>query len=125
MEEEPTQRHHRIVTPSGSDYYPVAEVASIRPGEGRTVHLRGNEYALFNVGGEFFAIDNACPHRGGPLGAGSLDRGRIHCPLHGWAFDPATGACESRPGCEVRSYPTRIEDGEVLLCPQPHSPPPA
>ncbi len=101
------------------EFFPVAETASIAPGEGRTVHLRGREYAVFNLEGEFHAIDNECPHRGAPLGAGTLDHGKVHCPLHGWAFDPRNGACETRLGCDVRHYPTRVEAGEVLLCPQP------
>jgi nitrite reductase (NADH) small subunit len=101
------------------EFFPVAEAVSLAPGEGRTVHLRGREYALFNLDGEFHAIDNECPHRGAQLGAGTLDQGKVHCPLHGWAFDPRTGACVTRLGCDVRHYPTRVEGGEVLLCPQP------
>lgn len=104
---------------SSEAYFPVAAVDSLAPGEGRTVFLRGREYALFNVDGRFHAIDNECPHRGGPLGAGGLDHGKVHCPLHGWAFDPRTGVCVTRLGCDVKSYPTKTENGEVYLCPQP------
>lgn len=100
-------------------YFPVAAADSLSPGEGRTVFLRGREYALFNLDGEFHAIDNECPHRGAPLGAGNLENGKVHCPLHGWTFDAKTGACVTRLGCDVKSYPTKIEDGEVYLCPQP------
>lgn len=101
-------------------FFPVADAASLRPGEGRTVFLCGREYALFNVAGEFHAIDNECPHRGAPLGAGLLENGKVYCPLHGWSFDPKTGACETRLGCEIRTYPTRTENGEVFLCPRPN-----
>jgi nitrite reductase/ring-hydroxylating ferredoxin subunit len=107
---------------SDPPFHPVAEAASIPSGQGRTVHLRGREYAVFNVDGKFYAVDNECPHRGGPLGAGVLEKGRIHCPLHGWAFDPKTGACETRMGCDLKSYPTRTRDGEVFVCPQPNPP---
>ncbi len=109
---------------SGADktFFPVAEVSSLSPGSGRTVFLRGREYALFNLDGEFHALDNECPHRGAPLGAGLLENGKIHCPLHGWTFDAKTGACESRLGCEVRAYPTKVEGGEVFLSPLPINP---
>ncbi|HVY68969.1 MAG TPA: Rieske (2Fe-2S) protein, partial [Verrucomicrobiae bacterium] len=70
-------------------FVPVADVASLPPGAGRTVHVRGKEFALYNVEGTFYAVDDACPHRGAPLGAGCLQNGRIFCPLHGWEFDPA------------------------------------
>lgn len=103
-----------------TQFHPVAEAASLPPGEGRTVFLRGREYALFNLDGEFHAIDNECPHRGAPLGAGKLENGRVYCPLHGWVFNAKSGACESRLGCDVRSYPTKLENGEVYLCPVPH-----
>ena len=101
------------------NFYPVADTASLAPGAGRTVFLRGREFALFHIDGAFFAIDNECPHRGGPLGAGTLDRGHVHCPLHGWAFDPKTGECATKLGCEIKIYPTRVENGEVFLCPIP------
>jgi len=103
------------------EFFPVAEAASLPPGSGRTVHLRGREYALFNLDGAFYAVDNECPHRGGPLGAGPLVAGKVHCPLHGWVFDPTNGVCESRLGCDLKSYSTRVERGEVFLCPQPRT----
>lgn len=104
-----------------STFYPVAAAASLAPGEGRTVFLRGREFALFHLDSGFHAIDNECPHRGGPLGAGTLVVGKVHCPLHGWAFDPRTGECATKLGCAIKTYPTRIENGEVLLCPIPIS----
>lgn len=103
---------------AGKQFFPVADAASLVPGTGRTVFLRGREYALFNLEGEFCAIDNECPHRGGPLGAGLLENGKVHCPLHGWAFDARTGACETKLGCEIKTYPTKYENGEIFLCPQ-------
>ena len=58
------------------------------------------------------------------VGAGLLENGKVHCPLHGWAFDPRTGVCETKLGCEIKTYPTKIENGEVFLCPQPINPDP-
>src|SRR5678816_1911541 len=90
-----------------SEFISVGEAASFKPGTGRTVHVRGRDLAVYHLEGEFFALDDQCPHRGGPLGAGVLDRGEVVCPLHGWGFDPRTGACRVRPDRPVRTYPTR------------------
>ncbi len=99
-----------------SEFISVADEASLPPGHGRTVHVRGREFAVFNLDGHFYAIDNACPHKGGPLGAGMLENGQVFCPLHGWNFDVKTGACPTRPDRPVQSYPTRVENGQVQIC---------
>lgn len=98
-----------------SEFVVVAEVASLSPGKGRTVEVRGRRFALWNVDGEFHVIDDACPHRGAPLGAGILDQGHVYCPLHGWAFDPKTGACLSNPARPVRRHSTKVEGGKVWM----------
>lgn len=98
-----------------SEFVSVAEIASIPPGHGRTVHVRGREFALWNVDGQFHCIDDQCPHRGGPLGSGWLNDGRISCPLHGWEFDVRTGACLTRPDRPVSTYPTRVVNDRVEI----------
>jgi len=103
-----------------SNYFPAADAGSISPGHGRTVNVHGREFALWNIGGQFFCIDDECPHRGGPLGAGTMQDGEVFCPLHGWGFDVRTGACSSRPDRPVRTYPTRIVDGQVQICLEPN-----
>ena len=100
---------------SNPRFVPVADVSSLAPGQGRTVEWRGRRFALWNLDGQFYAIDDDCPHRGGPLGAGVLDRGLVHCPLHGWGFDPKTGACEANPARPVACHPTRVEAGQVWI----------
>lgn len=97
------------------EFISVAEASSLPPGHGRTVHFRGREFALYNVAGQFYAIDNACPHRGGPLGAGWLENGQVFCPLHGWTFDVKTGACLSNSAKTVQSYATRVWEGQVQI----------
>lgn len=98
-----------------SGFVSVADAASLLPGQGRTVQVNGIELALWNVGGEFFCLDDHCPHRGGPLGAGTLDNGAVFCPLHGWGFDVRTGACLERPDRPAKCYPTRLVDGQVQV----------
>lgn len=98
-----------------SEFVSVADAASLPPGHGRTVHANGRPFALWNVEGEIFCLDDTCPHRGGPLGAGTLEEGFVCCPLHGWAFDVRTGDCRERQDKSVKCYPTRIVEGQVQV----------
>ena len=100
-----------------SEFVPVAEVGSLAPGCGRTVQARGREFALWHYDGQYYCLDDRCPHRGGPLGAGTLNDGQVCCPLHGWGFDVRDGSCLTRPDRPVKSYPTRVRDGciEILV----------
>ncbi len=98
-----------------SRYVVVADVSSLPPGKGRTVEVGGRRFALWNLDGEFHAIDDACPHRGGPLGAGVLENGSVFCPLHGWEFDIRTGSCLSNSSRPVASHPTKVEAGQVWI----------
>jgi nitrite reductase (NADH) small subunit len=97
----------------GSEYVEVADVDSVAEGAGRSVEVRGRRFALFRSEGRFHLVDDLCPHRGASLGAGWFERGEVFCPLHGWAFNVATGACSTRPDRPVRSYRTMIHQGQV------------
>lgn len=97
------------------EFHSVAEVSSLPPGHGRSVHVKGREFALYNMDGQFYAIDDRCPHRGAPLGAGICERGHVFCSLHGWEFDLKTGACLSNAEKPVKTYPTRVENGQVQI----------
>ncbi|MGH9236444.1 MAG: nitrite reductase small subunit NirD [Vicinamibacterales bacterium] len=96
----------------------VTPTGNIPPREGRAVLIGDREIALFNLGDEFLATDNQCPHKGGPLCDGIVTGTSVVCPLHAWKVNLATGEVE-RPahGKEhcVTTYPTRIEDGVVLI----------
>jgi nitrite reductase/ring-hydroxylating ferredoxin subunit len=80
------------------------------------VYVGGQQVALFNAGGAFYAVQNRCSHANGPLVDGKLDGATITCPLHDSRFDLATGQplCgpTSRP---VKTYAVRIEDGAVFV----------
>jgi nitrite reductase (NADH) small subunit len=93
----------------------VAEAATLPPGKGRTVHVNGREFALYNWDGEFYAVDDQCPHVGGSLGAGGCEKGEVYCPLHGWTFDLKTGSCRNNPSRPVKTYPTRVQDGWIQI----------
>ncbi len=93
----------------------VARVEEIPPGTGRTVQVEGIRIALYNVEGSFYAIDNTCPHAGGPLGEGHLDGCLVKCPWHGWQFDLRTGERPENPDITVACCPVQIKGNEVQV----------
>ena len=93
----------------------VAGAGEVPPGEGRVVEAGGLTVALFNVDGRYYAIDNACPHRGGPLGEGDLDGLVISCPWHAWRWDLTTGANVNNPAVKLSCYAVTEEGGSVFV----------
>ena len=93
----------------------VAEVSDVAPGEMRAVEAAGRSIALANVEGTIYAIDNACLHRGGPLGEGDLDGTAVICPWHGWRWDVRTGKNANNPAIAVACLPVTVEGGAVYV----------
>jgi len=98
-----------------SEYRPVARVDEIPPGSSRVVEVAGRQIALFNVGGTFRALDNTCPHRGGPLGEGYISGHELTCPWHAWTFDIHTGQLLLDPSFTVQTFDVQVEAGEILV----------
>ena len=84
-------------------------------GEGRVVDAAGKSIALFNVGGTFYATDNGCPHRGGPLGEGDVDGTVVICPWHGWRWDVTSGANANNPAIKVPCFSVTLEQDEIFV----------
>ena len=112
------------------DWIPVGHVDDLPKGRVKTVTARTTSLCLSHFDGQWAAMDNRCPHQGGPLGEGSIEEGVdgkcwIRCPWHGWDFDPLTGA---PPGGHEDTgqqlYPMEIRDGEIFvgLQPEPDAP---
>lgn len=93
----------------------VAESTELKPGSGMVVEAAGRELALFNVEGEFYCIDNTCPHMEGPLGEGDLDGDTVMCPWHAWSFNVKTGEGLYGLGVCIRSFRCKVEEGAVLV----------
>jgi nitrite reductase (NADH) small subunit len=93
----------------------VTTTESVPRREGRAVSLRGRELAIFNLGDRFLAIENRCPHQGGPLADGIVSGCAVVCPLHAWRVRLDSGEVE-RPGGSacVRTFATRVE-GDVVM----------
>jgi nitrite reductase (NADH) small subunit len=90
----------------------------IRPATRRRsqrISLRREDICIANVNGVYSAMDNVCLHRGGPLGQGMIEGGKVICPWHGWAYDPKTGVPDQNPSVKVAVYPFKIENGDVLI----------
>ena len=93
----------------------VASVSDVPPGEARVVDAGGRSLALCNVGGEFYAIDNMCPHRGGPLGEGDLDGRVLTCPWHGWRWDVIEGTNVNNPALKLGCVPVSVEEQGIFV----------
>lgn len=97
------------------DFSSVAKVHDVPDGEGRVFEVGATPVALFNIGGTFYALDNMCIHRSGPLGDGMCDATTVTCPWHGWQFDLGSGECLNVPGQRVDRYEVRVEGDDVLV----------
>jgi nitrite reductase/ring-hydroxylating ferredoxin subunit len=92
----------------------VARTDELTPGQGKLVEVNQQRIALFNVGGRYYAVDDICPHRGGPLSEGELEGTTVACPWHGATFDVATGEVTRSPAAVgVATYAVRVE-GEAI-----------
>ena len=112
----------------------VSTVAALSPGSRKIVEIEGRSIGIFNLGGEFFALRNRCPHQGAALCTGQLgsavtstgpghyemDRSGeiLRCPWHGWEFDVRTGQSWFDPAkVRVKAYETAVEAGSALRPP--------
>ena len=103
-----------VDAPAGT-FVPVLAVAELQPGEITEVLVGDTAVAIGNVEGRFFAVDNTCPHAGGPLGDGTIDGCSVTCPYHGWAFDLESGACDVDESMSVKTYPVEVKGDRVWV----------
>lgn len=100
-----------------SEFVPVLKVGSIPEGQGETVAVNGRMVAIFNRGGEYFAIDDLCPHQGASLGAGYLDEeGAVACPWHAWRFCVTDGKWCDNPRLGVDTFEVRVRGEDIEVC---------
>jgi len=99
-----------------SDWVDVAAVHEFGPGEVRVVDADGTAIAVFNVDGQYYAIEDVCTHDGGELASGLLEGDQIVCPRHGARFCVRTGEALTAPAYEpTATFPVRIENGIVQV----------
>jgi nitrite reductase (NADH) small subunit len=101
---------------SRKDLIKIASTSDL-PGcnEVKEFFVNGRFLCVANVEGEICAMDNVCPHWGGPLGRGRIKGGKIVCPWHGWTFDPKTGETPRKTNLHVAVHKITIEGEEVFV----------
>lgn len=104
-----------------ADFIKVANSDELRPGECKVVAIEGANVALYNVDGQFYATENRCPHRGGPLGDGDLDGDIVTCPWHQWQFNVKTGENLIYPASKVQTFEVKLVNEAVQIKKQGHT----
>ncbi len=103
---------------STADFMTVAKVGAIPDGEGRSFQVGDRLVAVFLQGGQYFAIDDLCPHMGASLGAGYLDEeGTVTCPWHAWRFRVRDGKWADNPRLSVDTFEVRVVGDEIQVRP--------
>jgi nitrite reductase/ring-hydroxylating ferredoxin subunit len=83
----------------------------------REFQVDGLTVAIANIGNKFYAINNTCLHRGGPLGQGELHGAVVTCPWHGWQYDVTTGKLVANPTIGVKTYTIEARGEDLWIEP--------
>ena len=108
-------RSHLPPANSLAGFVTVGSVGDFKAGEGTMVVVNGRHVALFRLGDEFYALDNLCLHRGGPLCDGFIDNYVVTCPWHGWSYDLKTGTMVQDPRVGVSKHEVKVEAGAISI----------
>ena len=103
------------MTQDSMKWHKVAELDDLADGRVRTVVAGKHSLALTRVGDQYGALDNHCPHQGGPLGEGSIEKGLLRCPWHGYDYDPLTGAPPSGFSDAPKCFPLEVRDDGIYV----------
>jgi len=99
-----------------SSWIDVVTEDELSPGDVHVVDLGGIEVAVFNVAGQYFAIEDVCTHDGSEISTGCLYDHVIECPRHGARFDVRTGEVLEPPAYEsVQTFKVRVENGMIQV----------
>jgi nitrite reductase (NADH) small subunit/3-phenylpropionate/trans-cinnamate dioxygenase ferredoxin subunit len=98
-----------------AEFHRVAKVGDIPEGEGRAFEVQGKVIAVFLHNGQYFAIDDVCPHMGASLSEGFLENGIVTCPWHAWRFRITDGTWADSPKLKIGCYPVRVVNDEIQV----------
>ena len=99
-----------------SEFVRICAKADLPPsGDAREFQAGEKLLCVANENGEISAMDNVCPHRGGPLGQGMIEGGKVICPWHAWAFDLKTGIAEHSPETRAEVYEVKVDGEDVFV----------
>ncbi|WP_373651185.1 Rieske (2Fe-2S) protein [Schlesneria sp. DSM 10557] len=113
-----------MMTDANLEFQTVCTTEAIPEGEGRAFPLNGTLVAVFRRGGEFFAINDSCPHMGASLAAGYLEGCDVICPWHAWKFSVKDGTWMDSPKSKIRTecYAVKVVGNEIQVeVPKPRS----
>ena len=108
---------------TGMPEFKVAAVDEVPCGKGRSVRVEDRQIALFNVDGNYYAIDDRCPHMGADLSCGVLKERTVMCTWHGWQFDLESGSCLNVKWAKVQQYPLILRGRDLFLTIEPEPDP--
>lgn len=99
-----------------TDWIETIDQSSLADGEHIVVDVDGVEVAIFNIAGNFYAIEDVCSHDGAEIASGVLEGDEIVCPRHGARFCVKTGQVKCAPAYEdIATFPVRIEHGKLQV----------
>jgi len=98
-----------------AEFREICKESEIPPGTGKAFTIGRDEIGIFNLNGRFYAIDNLCPHEGGPLAEGQVEGEIVTCPLHGWRLKITTGESLELPGVCISVFEVKVENGKVFV----------
>lgn len=84
-------------------------------GEAKEFRVHGISLCVATLQGTPHAVNNVCPHRGGPLAEGHVEHGRVVCPWHQWEFDLVTGVSTHSQNAKVTAYPLQQAGNDILV----------
>ncbi len=96
-------------------YSVLKDKKTLPEGRVQTVTAGHQGICLTHYDGKFSALDNKCPHQGGPLGEGSIENGMLRCPWHGWDFDPCTGTPPGGFDDGVKTFEVKEDGDEIFI----------
>lgn len=98
-----------------AEYIEVLKTSDLPVGRAKACVAGGQTIAVYHTASGFYATDNICPHRGGPLAEGDLIGNEITCPWHLWGFDVTTGLCAGNPEISVATREVHVDGEQVMV----------
>ena len=98
-----------------SEYRTIAKVGAVPEGEGRAFTIDGRIVAVFLIDGEYFAINDLCPHMGTSLSSGYVEDHAVTCPWHAWRFSVQDGTWVDNPKVKTECYPVRVDGNNIQV----------
>jgi len=98
-----------------SEFKSIAKVGAVPDGEGRAFTVDGRVVGVFLIDGEYFAINDLCPHMGASLSSGRIDGHSVWCPWHAWRFSVQDGTWLDNPKVKTDSWPVRVTGDAIQV----------